>query len=246
MMFPKPTSMYIAVTLACNTNGFTVAPPAVPANQIVVESPSSLSSSSIQTFSSSNLPSHQQLLDKVGSSSTLTLASAAPTASTATTTTTAAQPTATKATTTTKTANANPATTNNVASTAAKTKTATISIASINYDGIVPKTEADEYVTIQNNSNQPVDVTNYIIYPATTGTQGSTFKFPKGSIIKANSSVRVYTNEVHKESGGYSWGSGKALWSNNGGLGVIKDGSGKKLGEFKYVPAPSSSSASKK
>jgi hypothetical protein len=111
-----------------------------------------------------------------------------------------------------------------------------ISIADIHFDGVVPKTESDEYVIISNSSRDPVDVSGYYIYVATTGTQGPTFYFPKGSVIKGGSSVRLYTNEIHKESGGYSYGSGKALWSNNGGLGVLKDGNGKKLGEYKYKP----------
>jgi len=71
---------------------------------------------------------------------------------------------------------------------------------------------------------------------ATTGTQGPTFYFPNKSVLKPNQSVRVYTNEVHKETGGYSFGSGKALWNNRGGLAVLKDASGKKLMEFKYKP----------
>jgi hypothetical protein len=53
-------------------------------------------------------------------------------------------------------------------------------------------------------------------------------------VLKAGESVRIYTNEIHKESGGYSFGSGKAIWSNNGGLAVLKDSAGKKIGEFKY------------
>eukprot|EP00978_Attheya_sp_CCMP212_P020807 scaffold60102_cov53-Attheya_sp.AAC.5 len=115
-----------------------------------------------------------------------------------------------------------------------------VSITDIHYDGIVPKTEADEYVIISNNgsnNNVPVDVSGYYIYVATTGTQGPTFYFPKGSSIKPSSSVRLYTNEIHKETGGYSYGSGKALWNNNGGLAVLKDSNGKKLGEYKYKPA---------
>ena len=110
-----------------------------------------------------------------------------------------------------------------------------ITITSINYDGQVPKTESDEYITITNNSKTPMDISGYYVYVATTGTQGPTFTFPKKSTtIKAGESVRVYTNEVHKESGGYSFGSGKAIWSNKGGLAVLKDGAGKKIGEFKY------------
>jgi hypothetical protein len=112
-----------------------------------------------------------------------------------------------------------------------------VSITDIHYDGIVPKTEADEYVILSNGStNAPVDVSGYYIYVATTGTQGPTFSFPKGSTVKPSSSVRIYTNEIHKETGGYSYGSGKAIWNNNGGLAVLKDSNGKKLGEYKYKP----------
>lgn len=112
-----------------------------------------------------------------------------------------------------------------------------IAISDIHYDGVVPKTESDEYVVITNGSKGAVDISGYYIYVATTGTQGPTFTFPKGSVLKAGASVRIYTNEIHKETGGYSFGSGKAIWSNNGGLGVLKDSIGKKLGEYKYKPA---------
>lgn len=116
----------------------------------------------------------------------------------------------------------------------AATTTAGVSIVEINYDGKVPKTEADEYVVMTNASKSPVDVSGYYIYVATTGTQGPTFTFPKGMTLKPNQSVRIYTNEIHKETGGFSFGSGKAIWNNQGGLAVLKDANGKKLGEFKY------------
>jgi len=109
-----------------------------------------------------------------------------------------------------------------------------VSITDIHYDGDVPKTESDEYVVISNTGKDSVDVSGYFIYVATSGTQGPSFYFPKGSVIKSGASVKVYTNEVHKESGGYSWESGKAIWNNKGGLGVLKNADGKKLGEFKY------------
>ena len=114
-----------------------------------------------------------------------------------------------------------------------------IVISDINYDGKVPTTESDEYVVLTNASKNPVDVSGYYVYVATSGTQGATFTFPKDSIIKPNASVRVYTNEIHKETGGYSFGSGKAIWNNKGGLAVLKDSKGSKLGEFKYKAASS-------
>ena len=169
------------------------------------------------TTTASNLPSQKELLDKSSS-----------------TTPTPSSPTAAAATTT-------PSTASKSAAPATATKLGTgITISSINYDGQVPKTESDEYITILNNSKSPMDISGYYIYVATSGTQGPTFTFPKATknnnptVLKAGESVRIYTNEIHKESGGYSFGSGKAIWSNKGGLAVLKDGAGKKIGEFKY------------
>jgi Lamin Tail Domain len=126
-------------------------------------------------------------------------------------------------------------------STIAPAATATgsvISISSINYDGKVKTTEADEYVVVTNDSKNEVDASGYYVYVATTGTQGPTFTFPKVTVLKPGQSVRIYTNEFHKETGGYSFGSGKAIWNNKGGLAVLKNGSGATVSEFKYTDAP--------
>lgn len=218
---PTPVCFFAAAALASEANAFTVLPPAtveIPAtivgNQEFVAS--SLASSSVQT-SPSNLPSQRELLESLGS---LTVAATeAPKAAAP------AKSAATSTATTTTTTTATPAATKG------------IRIATINFDGKVPKTESDEYVVIQNSSKDTIDVSGYIIYPATTGNKGSTFSFPKGSTIQPNSSVRIYTNEIHKETGGYSWSSGRALWANGGGLAVLEDSKGKKVGEYKYVPA---------
>ena len=114
------------------------------------------------------------------------------------------------------------------------TSTSVVFISDVNYNGKVPTSEADEYVVITNSSGNPIDISGYYIYVATTGTQGPTFTFPQNSIIKPGQSLRVYTNEIHKETGGFSFGSGKAIWNNRGGLAVLKDFKGTKLGEFKY------------
>jgi hypothetical protein len=210
----------VAALVAAKANAFTVAPPVaidvpmVPGNQDFIAS-----SSSVQT-SSSNLPSQRQLLDRVGS---LKVAATEPPKAAVAVPAAAPAPKAAVVP-----AAAAPKSTNAAAK--------GINIAEIFFDGKVPKTESDEYMVIQNSSKDTIDVSGYIVYPATSGNQGSTFAFPKGSTIKPNSSVRIYTNEIHKETGGYSWGSGRALWSNSGGLGVLKDNNGKKLGEYKYIP----------
>lgn len=115
--------------------------------------------------------------------------------------------------------------------------TAGVTIYDIFYDGKVPTTEADEFVVIKNGSKDVVDISGYYIYVATTGTQGPTFTFPKGSTIKPNQSLRIYTNEIHPETGGFSFKSGRALWNNKGGLAVFKDNNGKKIAEYKYKPS---------
>ena len=116
----------------------------------------------------------------------------------------------------------------------ATTSAGGILVTDVQYDGRVPKTEADEYVTISNTSKAPMDVSGYYLYVATSGTQGTTFTFPKQSVVPPGQSVRVYTNEIHKETGGYSFGSGKALWNNKGGLAVLRDAKGNKVCAFKY------------
>ena len=183
------------------------APPVQASVVSTVHLPAPLASSS-----SMSLPSDSELLQQA-SFSTINVAAATPAAATI-------NPAATK-----------PATP------APAAPTATVSISSINYDGKVPTTEADEYVVITNGSKGSVDLAGYYVYVATTGTQGPTFTFPKDSTIKPGQSVRIYTNEIHKETGGYTFQSGKAIWNNRGGLAVLKDGKGKKIAEFKYAPS---------
>jgi hypothetical protein len=190
-----------------------------PPPPLQVVSPSSSASTSTTAYSSSpsNLPSQKEL---AGQSKSTTAASSVISKDTATPSTPPPLP---------------PKSTNVASGTG-------ITISDIHYNGDVPKTEADEYVVISNNLKTPVDISGYYLYVATTGTQGPTFYFPKGTTLAPGNSnnkamVRIYTNEIHKETGGYSFNSGKAIWSNNGGLAVLKDANGKKIMEYKYNKA---------
>lgn len=197
--------------------GFSFVPPSADVAVPMVQ----LATTNLMSTSAA-LPSERELLAMSESfaSSPLSLSVA--------TTVTSAPAAATTATTAPATATPTPA--------AATTQEGSpaVYIADINYDGKVPKTESDEYVVVTNGSKSPVDLSGYYIYVFTSGTQGPTFTFPKDSILKPSSSVRVYTNEIHKETGGYSFGSGKAIWNNRGGLAVIRDSEGGKVGEFRY------------
>ena len=90
--------------------------------------------------------------------------------------------------------------------------TPNISIDCIFYDGVVSRTESDEYVRIVNAGETSVDLSNWSLKDVADGSP--TFTFP-GYTIAQNETIRVYTNEVHSESGGFSFGRGSSIWANS-------------------------------
>ena len=46
--------------------------------------------------------------------------------------------------------------------------------------------------------------------------------------------MKVYTNEIHEESGGYSFQSEKEVWHNSGGKAVLEDADNNVIHEVKY------------
>ena len=85
-------------------------------------------------------------------------------------------------------------------------------ISKVFFDGLVPQTESDEYVEIKNRGNEPVDLAGWVLVNASQGYPS--FTFPT-YVIQPGESVRVYTNEVHPEYGGFSFGSSEAVWNND-------------------------------
>lgn len=112
--------------------------------------------------------------------------------------------------------------------------TGPVAISAINYDGLVKYTEADEYIEIATTSAQQ-DISGWKIV---IGTNDKTFEFPAKSMIRSDANVRVYTNEIHKETGGFNFESGKALWNNKGGVAQLFDASGKEVSTFSYGRTP--------
>jgi len=89
--------------------------------------------------------------------------------------------------------------------------TTNVKITKIFYDGLVPRTESDEYVEITNLGSEPVDLKGWGLKDISEGYP--LFTFPS-YVLQPGKSVRVYTNEIHPEYGGFSFGSGKAVWNN--------------------------------
>lgn len=87
-----------------------------------------------------------------------------------------------------------------------------VKITKIFYDGLVPRTESDEYVEITNLGSEPVDLKGWVVKDISEGYPS--FVFPS-YVLQPGKSIRVYTNEIHPEYGGFSFGSGKAVWNNS-------------------------------
>ena len=87
-----------------------------------------------------------------------------------------------------------------------------VKITKIFYDGLEPRAESDEYVEIKNLGSEPVDLEGWVIKDISEGYPS--FTFP-AYILQPGKSIRVYTNEIHPEYGGFSFSSGKAVWNNS-------------------------------
>lgn len=62
---------------------------------------------------------------------------------------------------------------------------------------------------------------------------GQDFWFPSFA-LQSGQSCRVYTNEGHPESCGFSFGNGQALWANDGECGHLFDPSGAEVSTYCY------------
>ena len=95
--------------------------------------------------------------------------------------------------------------------------------------------EPDEYVEIVNTSTAEQDMNGWRLLDISDG--GPTFTFSE-FVIAAGERIRVYTNQVHEEWGGLSFGRGSAIWSNSEpDLAGLFDGAGSLVSTKAYPPA---------
>jgi hypothetical protein len=111
------------------------------------------------------------------------------------------------------------------------TGVANVEIADIVYHGQVKRTQSDEYIEIRNSGNAAADLSNWKV---TSVGKDQMFVFPEGTSLAAGQMIRVYTNEVHPESGGFSFGSKTAIWNDKGDTGKLLDAQGNEMSSFSY------------
>jgi hypothetical protein len=102
-----------------------------------------------------------------------------------------------------------------------KSESSLIKIINIFYDGVVSNKEPDEYVTIRNDDTEPVQLQGWKL----SDESGKTFTFPN-IVITPNQECRIYTNEIHPEYCGLSFGYDSAIWNNTGDCATLYDAQG--------------------
>lgn len=103
-------------------------------------------------------------------------------------------------------------------------------ISFIFYDGVEPQVEGDEYATITNNGGTAVNLSGWRL---NAGNPGQDFTFPSFD-LQPGQSCRVYTDEVHPEYCGFSFGSGQPVWNNGGDCGYLFDNTGTQVSQRCY------------
>jgi hypothetical protein len=108
-----------------------------------------------------------------------------------------------------------------------------VQIDDIFYDGTKGSHEPDEYVEIANVGAQPVNMDGWVLHDI-YGDQRFSWH---GYTLPPASKIRIYTNEVHNDSGGFTFGSGDAIWANKGDAAELLDATGTVVSTFSYGSA---------
>jgi hypothetical protein len=103
-------------------------------------------------------------------------------------------------------------------------------ISFIFFNGDVPQVESDEYAVITNNGGGAVNLAGWRLNADDTGQD---FYFPSFD-IQPGQSCRVYTNEYHPDTCGFSYNRGDAIWRNTGECGHLFDATGVEVSTFCY------------
>ncbi|MBE9227092.1 lamin tail domain-containing protein [Phormidium sp. LEGE 05292] len=112
------------------------------------------------------------------------------------------------------------------------TATTDVTISKLLYKGEVKRTQSDEYIEISNLGNSPANISGWKI--TSGGGLKQFFIFPEGTILESGKSFRVYTNEVHPETGGFSYGSKTAVWNDAGDEAKLFDADGNNVSTLAY------------
>lgn len=113
----------------------------------------------------------------------------------------------------------------------ARTGVPDVVITSVRFKGEVKRTQADEYVEIVNRGTAPADISGWVLG---ADDAGQDYRFPPGTILQPGQRIRVYTNEVHPESGGFNYGIKRPIWNDKGDTAKLRDTAGEVVSAHAY------------
>ena len=87
-----------------------------------------------------------------------------------------------------------------------------VRVVCILFDGAVDRTEADEYVETTNVGGGPQDLAGWSLIDVTQGAPKLVFP---SFVLQPGGVIRVYTDMVVSEWGGFSFGRKSAVWNND-------------------------------
>jgi hypothetical protein len=104
--------------------------------------------------------------------------------------------------------------------------TGTADITFILYD---PADTLSEYVQIQNPGGLPVTMTGWTLRDIAN----HVYTFPSFTLA-AGASIRVWTNSGTDNSANLYWGSGTAIWNNDGDTAYLRNAQGTLIDQYSY------------
>ncbi|MER5768126.1 lamin tail domain-containing protein [Streptomyces sp. NPDC001985] len=98
------------------------------------------------------------------------------------------------------------------------------------HQGNIARTQSDEYVEILNRSVYQVNLDGWTV---DAGDEGQNLALPS-AILWPGRRIRIHTNEIHPEWGGFSFHSKRAIWNDKGDTATLRTPSGTVASEYRY------------
>lgn len=111
------------------------------------------------------------------------------------------------------------------------TGTPEVRITHIRYQGEVKRTQADEYAELTNTGTATATLDGWTL---NAGDDGQDYTFPTGTRLRPGATLRVYTDEIHPESGGHSFASKSAIWNDKGDTAELRAADGTLVASYGY------------
>lgn len=111
-----------------------------------------------------------------------------------------------------------------------------VRITTVRNKGEVARTQSDEYIELINTGAPSISLKGWQI---SAGDKGQDFTFPDFTLVGGHT-IRVYTNEIHPQWGGFSFASNRAIWNDKGDTGELRKPDGTVVSSYAYGDASTS------